>query len=618
MSTMLERQVHMVIEAANGTGKTITALSGVLPYARRHQKKIVYLARTHSQMDRVIEELQEISKTKQVSGIALRGRGSMCLNPLVKKHAKTNQAVQDMCQQLKTAKKCEYYNNMKKEAVVLPVLTELSRKPVTASIILDMAEAAYICPADTAKMAIARVDVVACSYLYLFEPDIRESFLENMQAELNDLIIIIDECHNLPENVNQITSDEVSTFSFNRAIREARNNRKADMVKFLEACNDELIKRTKKQKYNDEIAVDPAIFLETIDFSLDGIELGEHFFNDMIDLGNEIRYRLAKRNKEPRSSIGRIGEFFARWFQSIGRIEFTHSLEKQKFAQSGDVFVTLRLDSLDPSVAILPVLEEVHLSLSISGSIGDPDAYMMLTGIDQLRSIPNILPSPYQNTNITALVTDDLTTSYRQRSPVMWKKIVNMIAAVVENTPTNTGIFAPSFAILNELMDNGLESAVSKRVFHVERGLTSAENDRMVNRFKRMADKGGAVLVGVLGGRSSEGADFPGEMMQSVIVVGIPYAPPNVRVQAQIKYLEEKFPKRGRKLAYQLPAVNRASQAAGRPVRGLDDRAFILLADQRFGRQDVMNQLPGWIRDTIEKIGYNPPEVANRVKRFFQ
>ena len=56
ISKILKPRVHQVIEAANGTGKTITALASLLPYAKRYDKKIIYLARTHSQMDRVVEE----------------------------------------------------------------------------------------------------------------------------------------------------------------------------------------------------------------------------------------------------------------------------------------------------------------------------------------------------------------------------------------------------------------------------------------------------------------------------------------------------------------------------------------------------------------------------------
>ena len=148
--------------------------------------------------------------------------------------------------------------------------------------------------------------------------------------------------------------------------------------------------------------------------------------------------------------------------------------------------------------------------------------------------------------------------------------------------------------------------------------MSSDDNDKIVSKFKNEADKNGAVLISVLGGRSSEGADFPGEYMQSVIVIGIPYAPPSVQTQSQIEYLESKFPKKGRALAYQIPAINSASQAAGRPVRSLNDVAFIMLGDERFSQKNVFEQLPGWIRDSVERIDYNPNELGKKVDDFYK
>ncbi len=613
----IAKKSHLVLEAANGTGKTIAALAAVLPYARKNKLKTIYMARTHSQMDRVIEELIKISENIPVSGIALRGRGAYCINPLVKKHAKSNRAVQLMCNQLKLAKKCNFFNNMESEKRVSPILRELTNTPATAEYILDVTEAASICPAETARKMLSRVEVIACSYLYLFDPEIRPNFLDKIDCEMENLVVIIDEAHNLPENVNSIASDELSSFSFNRAIREARNNRNYDFITFMEACVDYLFKENQKMKANEERPIDPAIFLENIELSCE-IESDDEFFEEMIEVGENIRFKLAKQGKEPRSSLGRIGEFFFNWFQSIGKKDFTHSVEKIKFSDSKDTFVKLNLSSLDPSKAIIPVLKKVNASISMSGTIGDPDAYKLLTGIDKLSSNSNIFPSPYLKTNISALVLKELTTLYNKRSPTMWTKIVEAIAALISETPANVGIFTPSYAILRELLRNGLEQAVDKPIYEAKFNMSSLENDKLVQKFKQRANKGGAVLCSVLGGRSSEGADFPGELMQSVVVVGIPYAPPNCRIDAQIKYLDNKFPGKGRLLAYQIPAINRASQAAGRPVRGLDDRAFILLLDYRFAAPHVKNFLPEWIRSSIELVENSTDIISLKARQFFE
>ena len=52
----------VLIEGSNGLGKTISALSAVLPIAMEKKLKILYVARTHRQHERVIEELKAVGK----------------------------------------------------------------------------------------------------------------------------------------------------------------------------------------------------------------------------------------------------------------------------------------------------------------------------------------------------------------------------------------------------------------------------------------------------------------------------------------------------------------------------------------------------------------------------
>ena len=151
----------------------------------------------------------------------------------------------------------------------------------------------------------------------------------------------------------------------------------------------------------------------------------------------------------------------------------------------------------------------------------------------------------------------------------MYKTMIKRIVEVAANTPTNTGVFAASFEVLNSLINEGLGFALNKPLFHEKRGMTSKQNEKLVADFKALGGKGGAVFLGVLGGRTSEGVDFPGNQMNSVVVVGVPYAEPTPRVKAQIDYYEKCFPRYGREYGYILPAMKKASQAAGRPIRTL-------------------------------------------------
>ncbi len=612
----LKSRTHMVLEASTGTGKTIVNLSALLPYAKEHNLKIVYTARTHSQIDRVVEELQQISKLTPVSGTALRGRSSFCINSLIKKYTNNNHQVQILCTQLKKTNKCEYFVNMKDEKRLKPVLMDLISMPATAEYVFDVCESASICPAEAVRKILPEVDVIACSYLYIFDPIIRKPFLDSLGCELSDLIIIIDEAHNLPDMVNNISSDSLSSITFSRAMREAKRNHRDDFLDFLEVTRDFLYEQDKKLKVNEEQYIDPALLLEELELKCN-IELDREFFEDMQAVGEEIRFKLAKSGKEPRSSLGRIGDFFAMWFESIGLNDFTHSIDRRKFLDGKDTYVLLNLSALDPSKNILSVLSEVHISLSVTGTLGDPEAFTLLTGINKLKHMTNIFPSPYNSRNVKSIVLQEITTTYKHRSPIMYRKMVNAIVALADETPANIGLFAPSYKILQELMANGLERLSPKEIMLAKSGMKSQDNDKLVEEFKRKAKGHGAILCTVLGGRSSEGADFPGDTMNAVIIVGIPYAPPTVKSQQMIKYMESKFPGRGRQLAYEIPAIIRAAQASGRPIRSLNDSAFIMYLDYRYASQRVKARFPEWIRSSMELIPNEPAIIKSKVREFF-
>jgi len=123
---------------------------------------------------------------------------------------------------------------------------------------------------------------------------------------------------------------------------------------------------------------------------------------------------------------------------------------------------------------------------------------------------------------------------------------------------------------------------LNKPLFYEYRGMSSKKNEKLVKDFKSCSDGGGAVFLGVQGGRTSEGVDFPGDQMNSVLVVGVPYAEPKPRVKAQVSYYERCFPGRGQHYAYLLPAMKKATQSAGRPIRTLKDKGAIIFLDYRF------------------------------------
>ena len=104
----------VLIEGSNGLGKTISALSACLPVAMEKNLKILYVARTHRQHDRVIEELKAIHRKQPVAGVSIRGRNEMCLNVFATGGAFDSKSMMEVCELLKAKSRCPYYINVDK------------------------------------------------------------------------------------------------------------------------------------------------------------------------------------------------------------------------------------------------------------------------------------------------------------------------------------------------------------------------------------------------------------------------------------------------------------------------------------------------------------------------
>jgi len=282
----------------------------------------------------------------------------------------------------------------------------------------------------------------------------------------------------------------------------------------------------------------------------------------------------------------------------------------------GSVSAKLEIVALDPAKITAPVFSAVYSTICMSGTLEPLESYARITHLPE-TTVCSAVPSSFPREHILALVCCGVTTAMKQRTTSMYKKMAKRIAEVVRYTPANFGVFTASYKVLEKLLDAGLKNAVEKPVFAEHRGMSSRENDLLVRRFKSYAKQGGAVLLGVQGGRSSEGADYPGDQMNSVVVVGVPYAEPTPRIKKQIRYYERCFPRRGRQYGYVLPALKKASQTAGRPIRTLKDRGAIIFLDYRFATNYCRQFLPSWISRGMKTLPDEDGAIAQVLMLFY-
>ncbi len=606
----IQKREHIIISAPNGFGKTITVLAAALPYAKLFNKKILYCARTHKQLDRVIDELIEISKIKKVKGISLRGRIHMCINPLVTENTTNARAASEVCHHLKKRKICEFYNNLMDN--IDEIYERYSEAPISGEDIHRLCIDEVICPYELSRLLFTEMDVIALNYLYLLDPDIRESLLADVGIEMNDVILILDEAHNVPHQATETQSDRIGLFSIKGALKEAVEYKNSLIRKFLKNMGNLLVELSKQLK-EEQTEIDPSKILESI-FETKDITIIDDGISQMINLGQKIRKSLLKNGKFPRSYIGRIGEFLEQWNKHIGSRDFAYFVTKSN--NNDNDYVNLEIVSLDPRTITKVLVNSVHSTISLSGTI-NPDIYQKIIGLpDNTKKVD--AKSPFNIKNVLVMITKGITTSLNSRTSEHYKKIINRISEVVNATPGNTGIFTASYQVLDALIKNNLEQKISKPIFIEKKGSESTSNDAMIKKFKKLSKSGGAVLLGVQGGRNSEGEDFPGYEMNSVIVLGVPYARPTPIVQAKIKYYDQIFHRKGREFAYIAPAVERATQAAGRPIRRIYDKGAIILMDERFRYGYIQKYIPNWIHSLIQIAPDENNYLFAKVRKFFR
>ncbi|MHA1774917.1 MAG: helicase C-terminal domain-containing protein, partial [Candidatus Heimdallarchaeota archaeon] len=471
-----------------------------------------------------------------------------------------------------------------------------------------------ICPYELILKLIDSVEVVAASYQYIFNPNIRETFLNKISRSMDEIVLIVDECHNIIDTAIDISSEQLSLYSIRQALKEAKAFNKVEFIRLLRELI--AILESFQERAESEKQIDAQKILLQLSREV-GATLDLDYADKLIAAGFKIQKEYLARNKPPRSFLHRLGRFLRKFILTKSRPEFLHLVSNYRTRTEG-WGTRFEVISLDARFTTKRVLEYVYNSIHISGTIEPIEAYTKIVGLDKLPFVTKVLPSPYTKANVQCYIINKLSTKLADRTPETYQKMTDVIAEAVNNTPANSGIFTASYVVLESLLDAGLERKIQLPLFYETKKMTATGNDRLVNEFKSFSSKGGAALMGVLGGRSSEGADFPGELMNTCIIVGIPYARPTTRIEAQIAYLDEQFEKKGREFGYIIPAMRRASQAAGRPIRSINDKGLIIFLDYRFAHTYTSRFLPIWIKENMRLLNYEPGIIASIAQEFFK
>jgi len=609
----VRERVPGVIESGTGTGKTICSLAGSLPYALEKGKRIVYLTRTSSQQKQAVLELRKISKLERIFALGIQGRGpSTCPRILSDPELLSGspEELSKFCSEFKrnsgTARGCGYYDN------ILSTDMDEHRSFCASSLPTSDEFSAYalekgLCPYEMMKLLIRDADVVIAPYHFMFIPGTRERFLEWMNVPLRDMVIIVDEAHNLPDHLREVMTSRYTMRALDLAEREAKEWNDPEVCDGTSATDlisviRKLMFQAKEEYLTDDDGLIPPYFIE------DGLMEALHATSVKIKIicksltehGEIIAESKKRDNKLPRSYLRSLGMFIRSWLDSDDEVYV-------KLISGEDT--ALEAFCMDPYDAAEP-LRQCHSSIHMSGTLEPLPEYENILGLEDARL--KRFDSPFDPDNLMTIHSVDVTTKYEDLKqdetilPRMEEHIVNIIRSV----DRNTAVFFPSYSLMEMMMCNAIVLRIGRTVFAERRNMTNAEHQNMVDDFKR---SGGGVLFAVSGGRISEGIDFPGKDMEMAILVGMPFSRPGAKQNALIRYYDIRSGN-GWEHVVLSPATRKMRQAIGRIIRSENDVGAAVILDRRAAAYPLLSSIPssdpaGDVKEFFENMGPLRPKA---------
>ncbi len=626
----------LLAAAPTGIGKTAAALASALQSSfdnrlSTERSNIIFMTGRQSQHKIVVDTVRKINSRipdgiPKISLVDIIGREGMC-DHVEAMTGKCN-CEDDVVEESRKSRRADLRQRILEE-------------PRHVDWTVKYGRARKICPWAAARSAAGHADVLVCDYNHVFVENVREASLPAMGIELESSILIIDEAHNLPDRIRSGLERRVTDQVFRRArdnIEEYKGNlqRKVDsldieeskdlirarelekQIDALQAPVQEWLEKLKIENENtrgDDLRISTTDFLEVISKSINGVLDDEQ--DDDISRVNGMVQRLFSvvideeedSDEDEQNDCTRIAEILEiciRYRKSPAlALVFDHSLEQPR----------LTSHLLDPSLLGEEIFERCRGSILMSGTLFPPEMYSEILGVPREKASCRIYSSDFPISNRPVLIASDVTSKFTEREMSM-SLIGEHVRAVIENTKGNVAIFAPSYSMLDRVHSDFENLGwSSKRVIKEEQRMSKRRVEAMISTLYEQKDMGGVAIFGVLNGKLSEGVDYSDNILDALVCIGLPMAPPSAKQDALIEYFTDKFDRnRAWKYVSLQPAVNSVLQALGRPIRKKEDRAIVVLLEKRMLERRVSDCMPKMMRMQTSK----PSRTAERVRAFFE
>lgn len=624
----------LLVDAATGSGKTVATLAPLLEHAEAADHKILYLVRTHAQEVQVLQEARAISHRLEhpLLALGLEGRQRRCflLESVNEIKGATAEEHGKLCADRKRATQrafdegntltpppelpengpvdltdldgCVYYARTLQAD--LDQLTErFSAKLPTPSEYTEYCRSENLCAYELSKKLAPKARILTAPYAFFFHPHIRQSLLQWMGVPLDRVDLVIDEAHNVPDQLRELATVSLPQESVRRARTEVTERGDFQLpegpgaARFLEVVARVIDQLVDGLRGEDDGVLPPNALEDALLTEVGGTSHRlDTWLGALASWGEALREEKRRHRRLPRSWVHTVALTLLSWpqLEPPAYVKVVSRMPRRALE-------AYALDARGPAEAV----RGCHLSVHLSGTLAPLEEYRDSLGLEpsaRLLTVPSLFPREHRR----FLYDPELTTRYEELStdPTLVPRLADRLAEILQDLPVKTALFFPSFDLMNRVLNAGLLSALPPAHVIESPRVPMADLWRAVEVFKRGRE--GGVLLGVTGGRIAEGLDFPDEELEAVVVVGIPYPKPTAKRAALRAFLDQQTGGQGWRYCAEAPAQRLILQAFGRMIRSENDRGIGIILDRR-----APTFAP--VLDGLEPIG----DLGATAKRFY-
>ncbi|MGE5278504.1 MAG: helicase C-terminal domain-containing protein [Acidobacteriota bacterium] len=584
VATAVRQGENLLAEAPTGSGKTAAVLYPALAEGLRQGRQVVFLTSKTLQQKMAVSCLVAMNE-RVFSTLQVRAKERMCANDRILCH-------EDFCRFAR-----DYPDKMARSNILGRLRDSYSH--LDPETVFEEARREEVCPFEVQLELAQRADAIVADYNYVFEPGVAMRHLTG--EELANVILIVDEAHNLPDRARQIFSPELLEEELRAVVNRLRlqpGELFADLAETLEEVL-ALLDRSAEELPEGEAIAETSPPAEEIHLLR---AEWEPKLARYLAWKRETRLALVD---DPVLDAHFALQRFAAVLNLYGP-DFTCVVERRA---SG---IRLALICLDPARVLEPVFRRASASVLMSATLAPPEAVTRVLGLEAERTATISLPPPFPPENRKVMILPHVRTTFAARDR-NYGRIARLVADMSDAHPGNDLVLFPSYRFLTEV---ARQMPPTRARLLVQRpDLTDFERQQILQALCAPAAEG-ILLFAVSGGMYAEGVDYPGELLSGVFVVSP--ALPQVSFERELlrRYFEEKE-EAGFDYAYLQPGMTRVVQAAGRLIRSETDRGVIALICRRFVEEPYASRLPrDWYEETPMELVTNRP--AEEIREFFE